>query len=144
MKTSPAGIAFIKKAEGLRLKAYQDVAGVWTIGYGSTGAVREGDEINEVVATELLSTDLRMAEVAVSHAVRQPMEQYEFDALVSFTFNLGAGALRRSTLLTLLNKGDKLGAAAEFARWHRAGGGRVTGLLIRRLREALMFLGETA
>jgi lysozyme len=131
MKISPAGVAFIKKVEGLRLKAYQDVAGVWTIGYGHTGGwIEKGLVIDESTAGVLLSADLQNAEADVARLVTAPLLQHEFDALVSFVFNVGsdidaddkAEGLGDSTLLKLLNSGDRIGAAAEFAKWHHAGG----------------------
>ena len=151
MKTSPAGIAFIKKAEDLRLKAYQDSGGVWTIGWGYTGfQVAEGLVIDESTAKTLLTISLGSAEADVNRLVTVPLAQHEWDSLVSFTFNVGsdidaddkAEGLGDSTLLRLLTAGERVAAAAEFARWHHAGGKRSRGLLIRRLREALMFLGK--
>ena len=151
MKTSPSGIAFIKAAEGLRLKPYVDIAGVKTIGYGHTGGATQNESITEAEAERLLvSVDLFIAEHGVARLVTVPLRQHEFDALVSFVLNVGtdidaddkAGGLGDSTLLRLLNAKDRVGAAAEFSRWHHASGKRSRGLLIRRLREALMFLGE--
>ena len=150
MKTSPAGIAFIKSVEGLRLKAYQDSGGVWTAGYGHTRDVKKGDTITLPTAERWLRGDLASAEFDVTRLVTVPLAQHEFDSLVSFAFNVGsdidsddkAEGLGDSTLLRLLNAGGRVAAAAEFARWHHAGGKRSRGLLIRRLREALMFLGE--
>ena len=152
MKTSPSGIAFIKSVEGLRLKAYQDSGGVWTIGYGRVVGVKEGMVITEAQADAFLAEDIAMVERGVTSLVNIVLWPHEINALVSFAFNVGtdidaddkAKGLGDSTLLKLLNAEDRVGAAAELAKWHHAGGKRVRGLLIRRLREALMFLGETA
>ena len=97
----------IKNHEGLRLTAYKDGGGVWTIGYGHTGSdVREGLTIPLSEAERLLTRDLRVAEGHVNDAVKVKLTQNQFDALVSFTYNLGGGAFRSSTLLKLLNAGD--------------------------------------
>jgi lysozyme len=106
MKTSEKGLALIKQFEGLRLQAYQCAANVWTIGYGRTAGVRPGDAITPEQADVFLREDVSDAERAVSRFVRVPLTQHQFDALFSFTFNLGTGNLRTSTLLRLLNAGD--------------------------------------
>ncbi|NMA65369.1 MAG: lysozyme [Clostridiaceae bacterium] len=139
MKTSQNGINFIKRHEGLRLKAYQDVAGVWTIGYGSTGGVREGDTINEVQAETLLSEDLRTAEREVNRH-KLNINQNQFDALVSFAFNIGTGAFRNSTLLKRIkidvNHPD---IPNQFNRWIYGGGKVLPGLVRRRNEEAKLY-----
>jgi lysozyme len=115
MKTNRAGIDLIKHFEGLRLNAYQDVADIWTIGYGHTGPkVKPGLTITEAQADQLLSDDLCRFESGVTDAVKVPLNANEFSALVSFGYNLGLGSLRRSTLLRLLNEGDRSGAAMQF------------------------------
>jgi len=126
MQTSRRGITMIKRHEGLRLRAYLCPAGVWTIGYGSTFDVSPGLEITEDEAEQRLRRDLRTAERAVTRLVTAPLTQSQFDALVSFTFNLGEGNLANSTLLRKLNARDYIGAQAEFARWRNA---RVNGVL---------------
>ncbi len=141
MKTSPVGIDFIKGWEALRLVAYEDVAGVWTVGFGHTGDVNPGDVIGEDDAEMLLINDLATAEEAVNDYVDVELEQHEFDALVSFTFNVGQGHFRSSTLLKLLNNGDRDGAALQFARWNKAGGVPSKGLTCRRHAEMQMFEG---
>ena len=141
MQISQKGIDFIKGFEGLRLKAYQDGGGVWTIGYGSTTGVHEGDEITEDEAEEMLKWDLAEAEEAVNQFVDVDLRPYEYDALVSFTFNCGVEALRSSTLLRLLNGHDRNGAALQFKRWNKAGGHVSNGLIRRRADEAKMFRG---
>ncbi len=137
---SPRGLAMLKDFEGLRTTAYRDAAGVWTIGYGHTGAdVKPGLRISEAQATALLAKDVAWAEAAVRQAVKVPVTQNQFDALVSFTYNLGAGGLRRSSLLARLNAGDVEGAAASFSRYVHAGGRMLEGLQRRRAAEADLF-----
>lgn len=137
---SARGIELIKGFEARRLTAYRDPAGVLTIGYGHTGAdVRPGMTITAARAEELLRHDTGWAQDAVRSAVKVPLTQGQFDALTSFTFNLGAGALRSSTLLQKLNRGDYAGAQQEFGRWVHAGGVVLAGLVRRRAVEAKMF-----
>lgn len=144
MTTSPAGIRLIKESEGLRLKCYMCPAGAMTVGYGHTDPSLKGNDpaITEEQADALLAEDLKKFEDAVNKAVTVPMTQGMFDALVSFTFNLGVGALRSSTLLRRLNSGDINGAAEEFKRWVFSGNKALPGLTIRRNRERRMFLGQ--
>lgn len=142
MKISDAGIALIKSFEGLRLEAYPDPAtggDPWTIGYGHTGEVTPGMVITESEAEELLRQDIVQFEMCVNGALQVPVTQGQFDALVSFAFNLGCGNLRRSTLLRKLNAGDVTGAAAEFAVWNRAAGRVMAGLTRRREAERELF-----
>jgi lysozyme len=131
----------IKTAEGLRLTAYKDGGGVWTIGYGHTGAdVREGLTIPLSEAERLLTRDLRVAEGHVNEAVKVKLTQNQFDALVSFVYNVGGGAFRSSTLLKLLNAGDYEGAANQLPRWNKDNGKVVNGLTNRRHEERELFL----
>lgn len=106
----------IKKFESCRLTAYQDAAGVWTIGYGHTGSVYTGMQISQEQAEDLLKEDLKRFEAAVNRYVTGALTQGRFDALVSFSFNVGEGALKKSTLLKKMNAGDMDGAAREFDR----------------------------
>lgn len=141
MKISKNGIDLIKEFEGLELKSYVDSVGVLTIGYGSTGShVYPNQKITEKQAEELLLNDISRFEKGVNDFVKVPLNQNQFDALVSFSFNLGLGNLRSSTLLKKLNNKDYLGAANEFPRWNRAGGKVLNGLTRRRLREKELFL----
>lgn len=142
MGLSQAGLNLIKSHEGLRTTAYQDPVGIWTIGYGHTGTAKPGQKITEAQAEQLLRQDVGWAEAAVRKNVKVPLTQGQFDALVSFTFNLGAGALGRSTLLKKLNAGDYAGAQAEFGRFVHAGGRVLPGLVRRRNEEAQMFGGR--
>ena len=147
MQTSDKGIALIKQFEGCKLTAYQDSVGVWTIGYGWTQPVdgkpiRAGMTINQETAERLLKTGLVSYESAVSRLVKVGLTQGQFDALVSFTYNLGARSLSTSTLLRKLNAGDYAGAADEFLRWNKAGGKVLNGLTRRREAERALFLGQ--
>ncbi|MDE6314031.1 MAG: lysozyme [Lachnospiraceae bacterium] len=149
MKIAVKGLDLIKKSEGLELKSYKDAAGVLTIGYGHTGKdITEGMVITEEQAENLLKDDLRSAEQAVSNCVTVSINQNQFDALVSFTYNVGSGALRKSTLLKKLNAGDYKGAAAEFLKWNKAtvNGKKqeLKGLTKRREQEKALFETEQA
>ena len=142
MKTSEKGIEFIKQFERLMLKPYTCPAGYLTVGYGHL--VKPGYkltwDITEEEADKLLREDVELAERAVSRLVRVALNQGQFDALVSFTFNLGSGALQRSTLRQKLNRGEYVDAADEFSRWVLAGGRRLSGLVRRRAAEKLVFM----
>ncbi|MDX5376375.1 MAG: lysozyme [Halomonas sp.] len=139
MQLSPDGLELIQRHEGLRLHAYRDAVGVPTIGYGHTSTARMGQVITELEALELLLADVERFENAVERLVQVPLNQHQFDSLVSFTFNLGAGALAKSTLLRKLNAGDYQGAAAEFDHWVHAGGRKLKGLVKRRADERRLF-----
>jgi lysozyme len=125
MKLSENGLKLIKTFEGLRLTAYKDVVGVWTIGYGSTRyhdgkRVRPGDKLaSEVQADALFRNTLGQYENAVNQFVKAPITQNQFDALVSFTYNEGTGALKKSTLLVKLNEKNYTDAAAHFLAWDK-------------------------
>ncbi|MFJ5378144.1 lysozyme [Pectobacterium sp. CHL-2024] len=145
MQISANGINLIKRFEGCELAAYPDVVGVWTIGYGWTQPVdgkpiRRGMTIDAATADRLLKTGVVQYEQAVNQLVKVEINQNQFDALVSFTYNLGTRSLSTSTLLKKLNSGDIAGAAAEFARWNRAGGKELAGLTRRREAERALFL----
>ncbi|MGF6435019.1 lysozyme [Kosakonia sp. 1610] len=148
MRISDKGISLIKQFEGLRLTAYQDSVGVWTIGYGWTQPVdgkpiRPGMTIKEETAERLLRTGLVGYESDVSKLVKVKLTQGQFDALVSFAYNLGTSALSTSTLLQKLNAGDYAGAADEFPRWNKAGGKVLPGLMRRREAERALFLSDS-
>ena len=141
MKISQAGVDAIKAFEGLRLDAYKCPAGIPTIGYGSTGShVSMGMSITEEYAEVLLREDIERFERCVNEYVTVELTQQMFDALVSFAFNLGCGALKRSTLLKRVNVNRKEDAANEFLRWDNAGGRKLAGLTRRRNEERKMFL----
>ncbi|BEM56381.1 lysozyme [Serratia marcescens] len=134
------GLNLIKHFEGLKLRAYQCSAHVWTIGYGHTADVSANDVITEEEALYFLHQDLAESERAVNQYVHAPLTQNQFDALVSFVFNLGVGNFRTSTLLKKLNAGDNDGVAQEFGRWIHAGGKALPGLVRRREAERALFL----
>lgn len=139
MKTKNVNI--IKKHEGLRLEAYLPTPNdVWTIGYGHTHTTKQGMKITQAQADKLLYMDLAWAEEAVNTLVKVPLTQNQFDALVSFVFNVGAGAFSKSTLLRFLNMGDYTNAAAQFLRWNRQKGKVLNGLTRRRQEERELFL----
>lgn len=142
MKTSTAGLKFIVLEEGERLKAYQDSVGIWTIGVGHTGFVDntpvvKGLTITQAKSREILQKDLNRFEKAINNSVEVPLNQHQFDALISLAFNIGEGAFLRSTLLKKLNISDFKGAAEQFLRWRNAGGKPI--LLSRRQREKRLF-----
>lgn len=140
-KINQEGLDLIKQFEGRSLKAYQDSVGVWTIGYGHTNNVKKGDIITPEQADKFLKEDLEEAESWVNFAVTVPINDNEFAALVSFTFNLGCNNLIKSTLLRLLN-GDATRevVAEQFLRWNKAGGKVLPGLTRRRQAEKTLFL----
>ena len=140
MKISQKGLDLIKQFEGLRLKAYLCAAGVPTIGYGHTRGVSLGMSITEEQAEGYLLEDIHEFELAIQRLVYTRLTQNQFDALVSFTFNLGIGSLKTSTLLKKLNAGDIAGAANEFNKWVYAGGKKLKGLIKRRAAERLLFI----
>lgn len=140
MEASEILIEKLKEFEGFRRDAYRDVTGVLTIGYGHTGSdVREGDRLTTYAAEELLLMDLREHERAVRQ-LKVAHTQGQFDALVSFAFNVGIGRLNRSALLKVIrNGGSKAQITREFKRWVFAGGQRMPGLVKRREWEAKRF-----
>ena len=141
--TSQAGIDLIKEFEGCVLTAYKCPAGAWTIGYGHTSEVCEGQTITQAQAEAYLKTDLVTYENAVNNYVTAALNQNQFDALVSFAYNCGTGALKTSTLLTLLNNGDYTGAANQLDLWNKGGGQVLAGLVRRRAAEKALFLEMT-
>lgn len=136
---SKDGLHLTELFEGCKLYAYQDLVGVWTLGFGHTKGVKRGDSCTQAQAEEWLTQDVQEAAHAVNRLVTTPISQNEFDALTDFVFNLGQGSFAGSTLLKLLNAGDHEGAAAQFERWDKAGGVVVAGLLRRRKAEAELF-----
>lgn len=148
MQISARGLKLIADFEGLRLSAYPDPGSggePWTIGYGTTvypngDKVKKGDVISQEQALDYLKDDVRKFSDAVNRLVRVPVNQNQFDALVSFTYNLGEGALARSTLLTKLNSHDYRSAADEFGKWIYASGRILPGLVRRRNAERDLFL----
>lgn len=143
-KLNKASIELIQRFEGLRLTAYKDVVGIWTIGWGHTGPdVTPGLKITRERALELLEKDLEEAIHAVETlAAGVKLTDNQFGALVSLTFNIGIGAFTRSTLLWKLKSGQYAEVPAEIKRWNRAGGKVVSGLVKRRQAEANLFQTE--
>ena len=145
MKISEAGLSLIKSFEGCVLTAYLDAVGIWTVGYGHTGpSVHRGLTITQKLAEDILAQDVRRFELGVLNNVKVNLNQNEFDALVSFSFNVGVNALKNSTLLRLLNDGaDRSIVAAEFLRWNKGGDKVLEGLTRRRQAEKALFLQKT-
>ncbi len=140
MTTSKNGIEFIKRHEGLRLKAYQDSAGVWTIGYGHTSTAKQGMTITEAEAEKLLIQDLKTAEDEINRHLL-PLKQHQFDSLISLVFNIGIGAFRKSTLLKRLKMDvNHPDIANQFNRWVYGGGKILPGLVRRRKEEANLYI----
>lgn len=137
---SQTGINLIKRWEGFRDKAYLCPGNVWTIGYGHTKTVYQGMCINKEQAEQLLKEDLRHFEASVSQLVTVKLNQVQFDALVSFTFNVGVYAFKKSTLLRFVNQGSFKDAANEFDRWVYANRKKLPGLVKRREDEKQLFL----
>lgn len=145
---SPAGAAFIGRFEGFRGRLYDDPAGHCTIGFGhlvhygpcdghERVSYREG--LSRLQATQLLREDAATRSAAVRQLVTVPLAQHEHDALVSFVFNVGAGAFRGSTLLRRLNAGDRAAVPGQLMRWTRAGSQTLPGLVTRRRAEGRLF-----
>jgi lysozyme len=141
MKTSSTGRAFIREAEGERLTTYRCSADVPTIGVGHTGSdVKMGMTITKAQSDALLIADLARFEKAVAAAIKVPLTQNQFDALVSLAFNIGSGAFAKSTLVRLLNGGHYDQVPAQLARWNKLDGRPNEGLTARRVREAALFV----
>ncbi|MEG1856302.1 MAG: lysozyme, partial [Acinetobacter sp.] len=145
MAVSLFGVDLICSFEGKRLFAYDDGVGVWTIGFGTTVypngiRVKKGDTCTEAQAKAYMQNDLKKFEQAVNGAVNIPLNQNQYDALVSLTYNIGAAAFSKSTLVKKLNAGDIQGAADQFDVWINAGGKRMQGLVNRRAKEKALFL----
>ncbi len=143
--TSDVGVNLISGFEDTLFKAYDDGVGVWTIGTGTTVypngvKVKQGDTCTPEEAKAYFKHDLAKFEKTVNESVTVPLNQNQFDALVSLTYNIGSGAFTNSTLLKLLNKGDYQGAAEQFLRWNKAGGKVMKGLVRRREAERALFL----
>ena len=139
MIISLEGLSLIKKFEGCKLIAYKCSAGVWTIGYGHTTGVKEGDVCTQEEAEKLLRGDIFKFEEYVQDSVKVDLDQSQFDALVAWTFNLGPGNLRSSTMLKKLNNGEYESVPFEMRRWNKAGGKTLDGLIRRRQAESLLF-----
>lgn len=142
MKTSQQGVDLIKHFEGCELEAYLCPSYVWTIGYGHTFNVKEGDVIDQEAAEALLIEDLEEFEGYVKSMVATQLKQHQFDALVSWTFNLGPGNLKESTMLNRINYGPLSDVPFQMCRWTRSGGRVLEGLVKRRKAESLLWEGK--
>jgi len=146
MKINAATVELVKSFEGLRLQAYQDSVGVWTIGYGTTAAAgvgivpKAGMKITEAQAEEYLRLGLEKFARQIEPGIKVSVTDNQFGAMVSLAYNIGPGAFLKSTLLRKLNAGDELGAAQQFAVWNKAGGKVLNGLVRRREAERRLFL----
>jgi len=140
MELSEQGLALIKRFEGFSTQVYLCPAGIPTIGYGHVvrGAMAE---IDEAEAVRLLRADVRIAEMAVRRLITVTLSQGQFDALVSFTFNLAAGRLQMATLRQVVNRGAHAQAPVQFARWVFARGRKLPGLVRRRAEEIKLYQG---
>lgn len=140
LRTNKKGIQLIKEFEGFREKAYICPAGKWTIGYGFTSDVKEGDMITEKEAEERLVKELTQVENEIKKVVKVPLNGNQFSALVSFVYNLGIRNFKNSTLLAYLNKNRFEEVAKQLLRWNKAGGKELPGLARRRKAERDLFL----
>jgi lysozyme len=136
------GFNIIKKYESFYALPYFCPAGFLTIGYGHV--IKKNEIFNQAISMDealyLLKKDVRIAENAVKHQISYPINDNQFDALVSFTFNLGSGQLQRSTLRMKVNRGDTIGASKEFLKYVFSGGRKLKGLILRRQEESRLFV----
>lgn len=139
MKQSADGRKFLEAREALRLVAYKDGGGVWTLGYGHTHGIKKGDTCTEEQADEWLSQDVAPVERAINEHILVQLNQNQFDALCSFSLNVGISAFLVSTLLRRLNQGNFTLAAHEFDQWIFDNGQVVQGLINRRALERKLF-----
>jgi len=142
MKISLEGLGLIKKFEGCELEAYKCAAGVWTIGYGSTKGVKEGDSLTQEDADKLLRHEMDEYEGYIKDMVKIDLKQNEFDSLVSWVFNLGPANLKTSTMLKVINDNKLEEVPSQMKRWNKANGKVLEGLIRRREAEALLFQGK--
>lgn len=144
MNASENAAKLVASFEGFSSVAYQDGNGIWTIGFGTTRGVKEGDTCTREDALEWLQRDLGGAAEVIDALVTVPLTQSQFDALCSFVYNVGSGHFSSSTMLKRLNEGDYLGAAAEFIKWDKIAGTISNGLLRRRMAERDLFTKREA
>lgn len=142
MKTGTKGIELIKHFEGCELEAYKCAAGVWTIGYGHIKGVTPESVITQEQAEQMLVEELNEYEGYINDMVTVPLSQNQFDALVSWVYNLGGGNLKASTLLKVVNSGEFNGVPEQIMRWNKAGGKVLEGLTRRRQAEVDLFSGN--
>ena len=142
MNIGQKGIDLIKHFEGCELNAYKCPAGVWTIGYGHIKGVSEGMSITQEQAEQMLLDELKEYENYINELVTVNLSQNQFDALVSWVYNLGPVNLTASTMLKVLNSGEYEDVPAQMKRWNKAGGKVLEGLIRRREAEACLFVGK--
>ena len=142
MNISQEGLSLIKKFEGCEYNAYKCAAGVWTIGYGHTAGVKEGDLVTQQEADKILEEDMKEYEGYINDYVTVDLNQNQFDSLVSWVFNLGPNNLKSSSMLKVLNNGAYEDVPAQIKRWNKASGKVLEGLIRRREAEALLFEGK--
>lgn len=143
MQISNNGRTFIKEFESLELEAYPDPGTggkPWTIGWGHTKGVKQGDRITQQQAEQFISEDLAVFELTVNTAIKRPMTQNQFDAMVALAFNIGDANFAQSTLVKKFNAGDVQGTADEFPKWRNSAGKVMQGLVKRRAAEREIFL----
>jgi lysozyme len=139
MKISDNGLNLIKSFEGLELTAYLDTGHVWTIGFGHTKGVKEGQSITREQADIFLMNDIASAQSTVNSWVKVPLSQNQYDALVSFVYNVGGESFRKSSMLRFLNSRQYVAASQEFDKWTHDNGHVVKGLENRRKAEKFLF-----
>ena len=136
-----SAIELIKSFESCATTAYKDIVGVWTIGWGKTSNVKEGDTCTQEEADQWLLDDVESVSNQIQKVIKREVNENQFNAILSFTYNLGIGSLLKSTLLRYLNGGEaNIDIANEFLKWDYAGGKEVEGLERRRVAERLLFL----
>lgn len=140
MKISENGIELIKEFEGYKSEAYQCTSGIWTIGYGHTKNVQKNDTCSVEEATEFLKQDVEIAERAINQLVKVELNQNQFDALVSFVYNIGRENFKRSSMLKFLNSAHFPLSASQFDRWVYSRSNKSQGLINRRAKEKELFL----
>lgn len=140
MKISENGIELIKEFEGYKSEAYQCTSGVWTIGYGHTKNVQKGDTCSVEEATEFLKQDVEIAERAINQLVKVELNQNQFDAILSFVYNIGRENFKHSSMLKFLNSAHFPLAAGQFDRWVYSRSNKSQGLINRRAKEKELFL----
>lgn len=142
--TNAAGLALIKEVESCRLTAYQDDGGVWTIGWGHTDGVQQGDTWTQQQADDALVSDVGIYERCVEDRLEVGITDNQFSALVVFVYNVGCEAFKSSTLLELLNEGSTWFVPQQMLRWNKVGGVVSKGLTIRRNKEVYLWLSEAS
>lgn len=144
LSLSAAALVAIANFEGFRDRAYDDGVGVQTIGYGTTGGVRPGDRITPERALVRLLDDADKIQRDLRACIGDvPLYQHEWDAIVSWSYNVGTGAACKSSLVRKLKAGDYPGACAELLKWDKAGGKRLAGLTKRRQAEYRLCMGDS-